>query len=164
MLLTQKKFDEARQLAEEKYAKIGAVSCPYLKREVVFNVKGLEHIKSKSWKKARLIADQYTRLKLIELAPQIIGRTTTLQEFTEKRSLERVRSNQKWIHKMVEVKYYAFISHSERSDVRVKIIVKEIVGKGQPYFWSIIPFWKQQKDPLTGQIQKIFSNSDLEQE
>ena len=36
----------------------------------------------------------------------------------------------------------------------VGIIIKKIEG-GQPYFWSVIPFWKTQKDEFCLKIKKV---------
>ncbi len=41
----QQFFEQAKQEAEAVYKSIGAVVCPYLKKKVAFNAKGLEHIK-----------------------------------------------------------------------------------------------------------------------
>lgn len=43
----------------------------------------------------------------------------------------------------MDVIYYEFIAILEER-IRVRVIVKKI-GEAPPYFWSIIPFWKQSK-------------------
>lgn len=153
------KLNEIKEKAEEYYKSIGDIYCPYLKRNVSFNAKGLDHIKFKEWEKARLASDQYLCLKFIKVTPEVIGNTNTLQEYKETRCFERQKINSRWEQRMVDVKYYGFVAIIKKT--RVKIIVKEIVG-GNPYFWSVIPFWKSRKNPIVGQIKKIFHEGDLE--
>lgn len=152
-------FEQLKKKAEEDYKKIDKIFCPYLKREVHFNVKGLDHIKMKDWNKTRLISDQYLRFKFLMLSPKIIEASHTLQEFWETKSFERQKINSRWEKRLVSVTYYGFVAIINK--VRVKVIVKEIIG-GQIFFWSIIPFWKHKKNPITEQIKKVFHEGDLE--
>ncbi len=155
------KIKEVKEKAEDEYKKIDKVLCPYLNRKVHFNAKGLDHIKMKEWNKTRLVSDQYLRLKFLKLASKIVEMSNTLQEFHETKSFERRIINSRWERKLLQVKYYGFVAILNK--LRVKIIVKEVEG-GQPYFWSIIPFWKHKKDPITKQIKKVFHEGDLERE
>ena len=36
------------------------------------------------------------------------------------------------------------------------------IENGQPYFWSVVPFWKSQKNELCQKIKKVFHEGDLE--
>ena len=152
-------FEKVRREAEEQYQMLDDVLCPYLKTLVGFNAKGLDHIKMKSWNRARVTSDQYLRLKFLKWAPTIITLSHTLQEIKQTRSLERQKINSRWERRMISVTYYGFIAILH--DVRVKVIVKEIEGS-KPFFWSIIPFWKTRRDPISGEIKKIFHEGDLE--
>jgi hypothetical protein len=67
-----KDFDTVKRNAEDCYRKITSIPCPYLKGEVAFNTKGIQHIKFKAKHKARSQADQYMRLRLIKYAPDVI--------------------------------------------------------------------------------------------
>lgn len=156
---TNKQFEEVKQTAEAHYHSIGEVFCPYFDKPVGFNAKGLDHIKMKEWNKTRIMSDQYLRLKFLQLAPVIIGKTSTLQEFNEKNNFERVQINSRWERRVVMVRYYGFVAIVGK--LRVKIIVKQ-VENGRPYFWSIIPFWKIKSDPVSGELKKIFHDGDLE--
>ena len=60
---------------------------------------------------------------------------------------------------MKEVVYYGFVAIVNK--VKIKIIVKKIENN-QPYFWSVIPFWKNRKDPICEQTKKVFHEGDLE--
>ena len=136
-------FDEIKEKAELLYSSIKEVWCPYLQQKVAFNAKGKEHLKFKKKYKARLIYDQYIRLKLLKFVPQIIQDSRTLQGIDETKIFELNRSNQRNEYILVDATYFEFIAVIDRK-VRIKIIVKQI-NNIQPYFWSIIPFWKQIK-------------------
>ncbi len=109
--------------------------------------------------KARLVSDQYLRLKFLKWAPEVIKNSHTLQEFKEGRTFERRSINSRWEKAMVLVRYHGFIAILNH--VRIKVIVKQIEG-GDPYFWSILPFWKNWKDPLYQKTKKIFHDGDPE--
>jgi hypothetical protein len=115
--------------------------CPYLKQKIIFNSKGKEHLKFKEKHKARLVYDQYIRMKLLKFAPIIVQDSKTLQGINETKTFELNRSNHRNEYNLVDTTYYEFIAVIDKK-VRIKIIVKQIEDK-QPYFWSIIPFWKQ---------------------
>lgn len=151
------KLNSIKQQCEDRYKSIDSVHCPYLKRKVAFNVKGLEHIKFKSKGRPRHPKEQYIRLKLLELAPRVLMNSYTIQEFSEKSIFERQKTNSRWEHKLVSVTYYGFVAII--NSARIKIIVKEIQG-GEMFFWSIIPFWKNDKH--NDQNKKVLHTGDLE--
>jgi len=119
-----KKFEEMKQIAEKHYHTIGEIFCPFLKKKVSFNVKGLNHIKMKEWNKARAVSDQYMRLKLLKLAPIILQNSNTLQESVEKKSFERQKINSRWEKRALDVKYYGFVAII--NGARIKVIVHEL--------------------------------------
>lgn len=131
LIFLQKKF-------ENRYKNIGSIYCPYLKKIVFFNSKGLEHIKFKSRGKARNKEDQHIRFKYLLLAPKVISLSHTLQGYRERNEMESIK-RKKWTHEMKFVEYFEFIAIIDQ--IRLRIIVKQIAG-GKPHFWSIIPFWK----------------------
>ncbi len=132
------KFNKIKEQAESEYKKVKSINCPYLKKSVAFNSKGLEHIKFKGRNKARNIQDQYIRLKCLPLAKKVLEKSYTLQGYQERNEMVRVKNN-KCTHKMKLIYYYEFVAIIV--DIRVRIIVKKEEG-GELYFWSIIPFWK----------------------
>jgi hypothetical protein len=160
MDFTETDFDNVKTLAEGYYKTIGKINCPYLKDMVAFNAKGLDHIKFKEWDKARSIQDQYVRLRLLKIAPQILQQSHTMQEFFETNKLERQKINSRWESRMIKVKYFGFVAIVNGH--RLKVIVKEIEG-GNKFFWSLIPFWKTKKD-TTNANKKILHEGDLEVE
>jgi hypothetical protein len=137
---TDAEFEQAKQEAESMYAKIGEVQCPYLGAKVAFNAKGLDHLKMKRWNHARSRSDQYVRLKLLHLAPEIIKKSHTLQGLDEGKKFERIKVHSRWEEKMIFVQYFEFIAVIKNR--RMRIIVKK-VDDGPYYFWSIVPYWKQ---------------------
>ncbi|MDP2669015.1 MAG: hypothetical protein Q8P07_04245 [bacterium] len=100
---------------------------------------GLEHLKFKGRNRARVPIDQYIRLKLISLAPQVINKSHTLQGLLERKNFEREKTHGKWQSTLRNITYYEFIAVIKKS--RVRVIIKQ-VENGPKYFWSIIPFWK----------------------
>lgn len=138
----QDKFLEVKSKAESFYKTIGSVYCPYFKEKINFNAKGLDHIKMKSWNRARTQVDQFMRLKLIFLAPKLIKNSHTLQDYLMSQTFERKKINSRWEKILTTVEYFGFIAIVK--GVRIKIIVKQIFG-GEKYFWSIIPFWRMSK-------------------
>lgn len=158
MEIEPEKFEKNKKDSEIFYKSIGEIYCPYLGATVSFNAKGLDHIKFKEWDKARSSIEQYVRLKLLRLAPEILKSSHTLQEYFETNRLERKKINARWEKAMVRVRYYGFVAIINGS--RMKIIVKEVEG-GQKFFWSIIPFWKNKRLD-NGKNEKILHNGDLE--
>lgn len=151
-----KKFQKIKDESTKFYNSLEKVKSPYFSEFVTFNRKGMDHLKFKSWNKSRSVNDQYMRFKLLKYAPEIIRKSHTLQEYCEKRHMERIQINSRWEERMVTVAYYGFVAII--NDVRIKIIVKETKG-GDKYFWSIIPCWKQDKAVLN---KKILHEGDLE--
>jgi hypothetical protein len=140
LAFTQEEFDVLKASAEEGYKKIGEIQCPFLNDRVAFNAMGLDHVKLKSWNHARTEMDQFMRLKLLHLAPEVIRKSHTLQGIEEGNRMERVKIHGRWESRVIHVSYHEFISVLK--GYRVRVIVKKI-DNGPYYFWSIIPYWKQ---------------------
>ena len=135
-------FGKMKKQAEEGYKQIKFVRCPYFGEDVNFNAKGLDHIKFKTWNRTRIQSDQEMRLKYLHLAPKVVSQSHTLQGVSTAKSFERKKINNRWEKILTDVTYFEFIAVIE--NVRVRVIIKEVKG-GQKYFWSIIPFWKVNK-------------------
>lgn len=132
-------FEEISKKADEFYASIGEVYCPYFKAKIAFNVKGLKHLRFKSDQVARPRTEQYARLKLAHLAPEVLQLSHTVQGIWQTRKLEMQKTNSRWEHQLKETTFYEFIAVLR--NVRVKVIVKEVQG-GEKHFWSVIPYWR----------------------
>lgn len=154
---TQKQFDEIKTKGEVLYKSLVEVYCPYFKEKVSFNARGLEHLKFKSFGKNRDIKDQFMRLKLINLAPEVIRTSSSLQGIFETKAFERIRVSSRTDMLLKPVIYYEFIAVIKRN--RVRIIVKQI-DNGSKFFWSIIPFWGMNTETM----RRILHSGDPELE
>ena len=135
----EKDFDEVASRAEEFYSTINEVRCPYFSEKIAFNAMGLKHLRFKSDRVARSRLEQYARLKLVSLAPQVLSLSKTLQGTKDTKHFERIRVHSRTDTILKSVSYYEFIAVLE--NVRIKVIVKQI-DSGQKFFWSVIPYWK----------------------
>ena len=141
--LNENDFENVKKGAETFYETIGEIYCPYLKEKIAFNSKGFRHLKFKSDRQARSRKDQYTRLKLLHVAPQILKASHTLQGIWQTKRFEMLKTNNRWEYILKEVSFYEFIA--VLNSVRAKVIVKEVHGGGK-HFWSVIPYWGIGKD------------------
>lgn len=131
-------FVKIKDEAENFYKTIGEIYCPYFGEKIAFNTKGFKHLKFKSDKRARPYKDQYPRLKLLYLAPEVLKKSHTIQGIWKVKRFEAQKTNSRWEHIAKDVIYYEFIAVLE--NIRIKVILKEVSG-GEKHFWSIIPFW-----------------------
>lgn len=144
---TDANFDKIREKAEAEYKAIAEVYCPYFKEKIVFNDKGITHLKFKKDKVARERKDQYMRLKNIHIAPMVIKSSYTLQEAQVKKEFIEVNTNTRKEKVQKDVYYYAFVAiiRDGNFDKRVKVVIRQVTG-GIKMFWSIIPYWKSNKE------------------
>jgi hypothetical protein len=136
-------FEGIKAKGEEFYKSIKEVYCPYFQEKVIFNAKGLEHLKFSKKNHARVSGDQYIRFKLLHLAPKVISLSKTIQGVSHRKGFEWMRTNARNEFILKNVSYYEFIAILE--NVRVRIVIKK-VEDSQKYFWSIIPHWKVDKE------------------
>ena len=85
----QEEFEKVKDNAEKLYETFDMAYCPYFKEKISFNAKGLRHLKFKSDQQARSNKDQYARLKLLYLAPQILNKSHTLQGIWQTKQFEQ---------------------------------------------------------------------------
>jgi len=140
-------FKKLREKAETFYKEVGEIHCPYFNERISFNSKGLEHIKFKTKRKIRERKDAYMRLKNIHLAPQILKNSYTLQEKQNKKIFVDIKTNSRKETILKNCTYYGFLAiiTDGNFEKRLKIIIRQIDG-GQKHFWSIIPYWKNNKE------------------
>jgi len=145
--MQDKNLDKIRKKSEEIYHDINSVYCPYFEEEIIFNSKGLRHIKFKNRYTARNRSDQYMRFKNIQFAPIILEKSSTLQEYKVISTLVKVKRGHKKEILLKKTKFYGFIAIIDDNGFtkRLKIIIKEVEG-GKKHFWSIVPFWKSNKE------------------
>lgn len=149
MNIDSEKFNEIVTKGETSYKDFQAVRCPYFGETVHFNAHGLEHLKFKRRGRARSVHDQYMRFKLLNLAPEVLTLSKTVQGIWHTKHFERVRIHSRTDTVLKDVSYYEFIA--VLNQVRVKVVVKQIDG-GQKFFWSIIPFWGINKETKNRKI------------
>jgi|SRR3989338_6495233 len=159
MSVDLEKFNKFKAEAEELYKTFGETNCPYLGTKVGFNAKGLEHIKFKARSVARSTQDQYVRFRLLKLAPDIVRKSHTLQEYFKTKKFESLKIGSEWEQKMVNITYYGFVAIV--ADMRIKVVLKQI-DDGKIFFWSIIPFWKNEQKNTPNINKKILHVGDLE--
>ena len=135
-------FEEVKNTAEKLYSSLSSVRCPYFGEQIVFNAKGIRHLKFKSDGQARSRPDQDTRLKLVNLAPAVLKLSRTVQGIWHTKRFEMQKTHSRWEKIMKEVSFYEFIAVLD--NVRLKVIVKEVAG-GEKHFWSVIPYWRIDK-------------------
>ncbi|PIP87423.1 hypothetical protein COW81_00340 [Candidatus Campbellbacteria bacterium CG22_combo_CG10-13_8_21_14_all_36_13] len=155
MKFNNEQFYRLKSNSEEFYKSLGEVFCPYFKEKIIFNSKGLEHLKFKTKNHARSQEDQYIRLKLLHLAPEILKLSNTVQGFSERKVFELNRKNHRNEKILVDVIYYEFVAVLQKA--RVRVILKK-TGTAPKYFWSIIPFWKVNK--ITGKRKMNYGNPE----
>lgn len=139
----QEDFDRIKDVAEKLYESLEPAHCPYFGEKVAFNAKGIRHLKFKSDGVARSKEDQYPRLKLLKYVSEILKQSKTLQGIKEINLLESQKTNKRWEKALKSVIFYEFIAVMDH--LRIKVIIKEILG-GEKHFWSVIPFWKVDRE------------------
>lgn len=140
MQLTEEEYSKVKEEAKGIYAEFKPVKCPALNFELVhFTSEGFNHILYKNKYGARTIQDQYMRLKILDLAREIIKISTTYQEFEEKLQEVLVEIKKKKVKTTKLCKYWGFIAVIKKK--KLKVIVRRI-GEGKIHFWSVIPFWR----------------------
>lgn len=138
-LKDEEDFEAVKTQAEEFYATINSVRCPYFQGDVAFNVKGIKHLRFKSDEVARPRQDQYPRLKLVHLAPEVLKLSRTVQGIWQTKCFETRKSHSRWNKVLKDVTFYEFVALLQNA--RMKVIVKEVSG-GEKHFWSVFPFWR----------------------
>ncbi len=154
---SNEEFEKIKINGESFYKSITEVYCPYFKEKIAFNAQGLEHLKYKYRGKSRLEQDQYMRFKLINLAPEVIKISSSLQGIWETKKFEHIKVHSRLDKILKNVTYYEFIAIIKRN--RVKIIIKQIED-GKRIFWSIIPFWGMNRETMT----RIFHDGNPEED
>ncbi|MDD5738498.1 MAG: hypothetical protein PHY72_01020 [Candidatus Pacebacteria bacterium] len=130
-------YQQIKETAEKFYKEIGRLFCPVFNEPVVFNSDGFNHLIYKRGGE-RSKDDQITKLKLLTIAKEIVGVTTTYQEYDEGLVNIQKKKFKKRVNESVKVKYWGLVAIIK--NCRVKVIVRQ-VGNGQKHFYSVIPAW-----------------------
>ena len=106
----QKEFEKIKADAEALYEKLPDIFCPYFQKKIAFNAKGLKHLRFKAERRARSRNDQYARLKLLHLAPEVLKKSHTLQGVWETKKFEQQKTNNRWENVLKTVRFFEFIA------------------------------------------------------
>ncbi|OGN09446.1 MAG: hypothetical protein A3C61_01225 [Candidatus Yanofskybacteria bacterium RIFCSPHIGHO2_02_FULL_39_10] len=155
--ITDEEFEKIRSNFELGYKAIKEVRCPYFTGPVVFNAMGLEHLKFMRKNHARPRNEQLLRMRLFPLAPEIVSLSQTIQGITYTKHFENLRTNQRYQSILLPVYYYEFVAILK--DKRVRVVIKQIED-GPRFFWSIIPFWKIDKN--TNRRKMSYGNPEID--
>jgi hypothetical protein len=137
---TDEEFKFILQKAQELYATIDLVRCPYFPGTVIrFNTQGFEHLRRKSWNRGRPRHDQFMRLKYLKMAPAILRLSNTVQGIYYSHERIRQHSHGRWVEVFSPATFYEFVAVIESR--RFKVIVK-LTAADELLFWSIIPYWR----------------------
>ena len=132
-------YEKIRENAYNFYQKIGTIRCLALNNELIhFTAEGFNHLIYKGKRHERIKNDQITKFKLLPRAKNLIGLTTTYQEYDESLTTIRKKRFKRTIEEATTVKYWGFVAIMQ--NFRIKVIVRQI-SNGQKHFWSAIPAW-----------------------
>lgn len=119
----------ARAEAREYYRTIGAIFSPALQERIRFSDHGFRHILFKKGRAGRRKGQQVRRFSLLPLVVELVGLSTTHQEFET--AIETHRGKNKTVH------YWGVIAILRGE--KIKVVIRKIGENGIMHFWSIIP-------------------------
>lgn len=120
-------FKELIKLQRKAYKKLIPVRCALLKKDIVFNFHGFEHLHVDGRKTRRTEKDARARLMLLEHAPSVISQARMMKEDIKKP--EETFSGKKEIYHEL----YAKVGVSQATVV----VTIRTVGNGDPHFYGI---------------------------
>jgi len=133
------RYLEIRNNADILYKSFRSIKCPALKnQEVYFNAEGFNHLIYRIPKQERDKRVQIMRFELLEKARELIGITTTLQEYED-----YLTQIPRWMNKkkqMTNVKICDSGLVGIIKGYRIKVVLRKI-GNGKIEFHSVIPAW-----------------------
>ncbi|MBU1092011.1 hypothetical protein KKA27_04085, partial [Patescibacteria group bacterium] len=121
MAVDREKLIKTKEESRKFYSEISEVYCAYLKEKVHFNDKGFNHILNRTWNRGRSDIEQYARLRLLPKVVEIIRKSTTLQEYDERKMMVRQKINSRWEKRLKSVNYFVFVSLYPDAGVRIKV-------------------------------------------
>ncbi len=131
-------YDKIREDAQHLYNNLTEVVCPALNVSVSFSSHGFNHLIYRKGRSERDPASQIMRFKLLVRAYELIGLTTTFQEYEDSLKEFRIKRHKKKIETTKQAQYWGLIAIID--DRKIKVILRKI-GNGNLHFWSVIPAW-----------------------
>jgi hypothetical protein len=135
-------YDKIRADAKQYYSTLIPLNSPALNMLVSFSSKGFNHILYRKDRNERDRDSQILRFKLLSRSYELVGLSTTFQEYEEEmKDFWVVKGSQKVLVSK-QVKYWGLIAIIRER--KIKVILRKI-GNGNVHFWSIIPAWTTNK-------------------
>ena len=114
-------YDKIREDAEKYYATLADINCPALGLTVSFSSHGFNHLIYRKGRTERDRASQTMRFKLLTKAYELIGLTTTFQEYEDTLKEFRVKKHKEKVSVTKQVQYWGLIAII--GDRKIKVIV-----------------------------------------
>ena len=133
-------YEKLREETKRVYEQVGRIYSPVFKQPVYFSTEGFNHFIYKRPRIEREKIVQITRFSLFSRATQLIGLSTTYQEYEELLKDVEIKMNKQRIWKRTRVQYWGLIAILNRR--KIKVIIRKLGENGNMHFWSIIPDWK----------------------
>jgi hypothetical protein len=132
-------YDKIKEDARAFYSKANRVYCPALSGEVSFGAEGFNHLIYKGKRNERDKDVQIMKFKMLPRALDLVGLTTTYQEYEESLQEVDVMRFKKRMRETKVIRYWGFIAII--ANRKIKVIVRQMGDNGQKHFWSVIPAW-----------------------
>jgi len=133
------RYKKEKLVSEAYYKTIGQVDCPFFWQPVTFNSDGFNHLQFSAGNERDKPA-QMLKFNLLELAPNIVKKSGTIQEYRKQwGTIGRKKTNGS--HAMKEIEYWgliAIVKNKEDKFIKIKVILRR-VGTGNVIFWSVMP-------------------------
>ncbi len=136
---TLDRYKKFRLETEEKYKNILSIKCPYFNnKEIIFTSEGFNHLIYSDGRERKKDL-QILKFNLFNLAPDIISRSGTLQEY-RKQFCKYGKRKANGFFNTKEMEFWGFVAivKSRNEYIKVKVVLRR-VGNGNIIFWSVMP-------------------------
>lgn len=116
--------------------------CPVLRDYVHFNMRGFNHLRFKIDNTPRGKAEAMYKMGLLPLVKPVIYHAKTAEY---ERRLAPVGGSRKPVLK--EIDYWGLTAVVGKQNVKVRVVLRRLVGSNQIHFWSVMKLGEKQKDP-----------------
>lgn len=132
------RYKKERAEADEYYKKVGEILCPFFGKMIVFTAEGFNHLIYSDGRE-RDKSNQLLKFDLLRIAPEIIGKSGTLQEY-RKQLCKYGKRKTNGFFDTKEMEFWGFVAIVKSHDeyIKIKIILRR-VGDGNITFWSVMP-------------------------
>lgn len=155
-MLGELEYHSIRENTFNYYSQREYIRCPALNNEIVhFTSEGFNHLIYKGDRSERDKSVQILKFNLFPRALEIIGLSTTYQEYDEGIKNVKKKKHKRTVIESATVKYWGLAAIIRNT--RVKVIIRQI-GNGQKHFWSVIPAWQKCHYRETKFISNAYGN------